>query len=151
MRAALKNARILLVDDDAVYRDAASAYFADQGVTLRVCKDAIEALAVIDAEGIDLLITDLRMPGKSGLALSEQIEAQGHKTPIVFLSGYVGDLDVSDDASKLAISKSASMSDILDRVATLLAEQNANRSLPRRQRVGNDQKGRSREDLGRMI
>lgn len=121
-RASLKNARILLVDDDALYRDAASAYFADQGVTLRVCKDANEALDVINAEGIDLLITDLRMPGNSGLALSEQIEARGKRLPVIFLSGYVGDIDVSEAPSKAAVSKNAPMSVILDSAAKLLTE-----------------------------
>lgn len=122
MRAGLKNARILLVDDDALYRDAASAYFTDQGVTLRVCKDADSALKIIDGEMIDLVITDLRMPGVSGLALAEQIVARGRTMPVIFLSGYVGDIDVSETPSKAAVSKNAPMSDILDCAAKMLTE-----------------------------
>jgi two-component system, OmpR family, KDP operon response regulator KdpE len=77
--------RILVVDDEAqitrVLRTALSA----QGYNVRTANDAEEALVLIDEWPPDLIMTDLMMPGLSGVDLCRRVRKKG-STPIIVLS-----------------------------------------------------------------
>lgn len=81
--------RILLVDDDPVvllvYHDALCSL---EGCEVATAKDAEEALAQVAREQFDLLVTDLSLPGMSGIELSERVRDMGMTTPIIWVTAY---------------------------------------------------------------
>ena len=64
---ALKNLRILLVDDDELIRDSLSLAFKNRGCQLLAHESAEEALQTLRKEAFDIIISDLRLPGIDGL------------------------------------------------------------------------------------
>ena len=78
---------ILIVDDDKATRDGlALALRADY--TVHTAADADSALAALTHHEIDLVLTDLRMPGRDGLSLLRDILASHPGLPIILLSAY---------------------------------------------------------------
>jgi len=65
--------RILIVDDDEDLRANLAELFASEGYETETAGNALEALEKLARSDVDLLLTDLRMPGKSGADLIEEV------------------------------------------------------------------------------
>ena len=63
----LKQVKTLLVDDDEFIRDSLKIAFATKGCAMRVAETAEEGLQAIKEERFDIIISDFRLPGMSGL------------------------------------------------------------------------------------
>ena len=63
----LKQVKTLLVDDDEFIRDSLKIAFATKGCSMRVAETAEEGLQAIKEERFDIIISDFRLPGMSGL------------------------------------------------------------------------------------
>jgi two-component system, cell cycle sensor histidine kinase and response regulator CckA len=84
-----RTGRVLFVDDEAAVRRVAEATLARAGHELVLAADGHEALALLEeGEKVDLLVTDLDMPGMSGLELAERVRATRPELGILFISGY---------------------------------------------------------------
>jgi len=77
---------ISLVDDDASIRAATTGFLAAHGYAVQAFASALEFLRSPDAADTACLITDLQMPGMTGIELQDAMIAQGRRTPIVFIS-----------------------------------------------------------------
>ena len=84
---------ILLVEDDDALRALARELLEANGYQLLVAADAEEALAVAAAHGgaIDVLLTDVVMPGMDGRALADRLLALRPQMKVLFMSGYTDD------------------------------------------------------------
>jgi two-component system response regulator AtoC len=80
--------RILLVDDDHVFRRSTAELLAAEGYEVRTAGDGAAALQELRASRFDLLLLDLRMPGADGLAIVEALRVYGDGIPILMLTGY---------------------------------------------------------------
>lgn len=91
---------IALIDDDPAVLDSLRLYFAQQKVETS-CFDAAEDFlaAVGRAESFDCVVSDVRMPGVSGLDLVRQLNARGYLRPIILITGH-GDIDMAVAAIK---------------------------------------------------
>lgn len=88
--------RILVVDDDTGTLNALKAYLASAGHEAVVAKDGYQALSAIRtstdrAESIDLLVTDLKMPGMDGLELIRAARNERPGLPIILMTAYGDD------------------------------------------------------------
>ncbi|CAG7654504.1 response regulator [Paenibacillus allorhizosphaerae] len=84
-------ARLLIVDDEAhVVERLAGLVPWDSIRVTKVYKaySAFEALELLEEHPIELVITDIRMPGMSGLELAAEIQRKWHKTRCILLSGH---------------------------------------------------------------
>ncbi len=83
--------RVLLVDDDASIRRFVALALDELEVTLIACASVAEALAVLREAPVQLLLTDLMMPGESGLDLLQHLADQpalrGSALQVVFSAG----------------------------------------------------------------
>lgn len=79
---------ILLVDDDAVFRDRLARALAERGLDVWTADGPEEALARAREETPEYALVDLRMPGGSGLDLVRALHALDATTRIVVLTGY---------------------------------------------------------------
>ncbi|MCS7269785.1 MAG: PAS domain S-box protein [Gemmataceae bacterium] len=84
---------ILLVEDDEAVRGLAQTALQTYGYRVLLAADAMEALRVAEqhAGEIDLLLTDVVMPGMSGRELVEQLRQRLLGLKVLFMSGYTGD------------------------------------------------------------
>jgi two-component system, cell cycle sensor histidine kinase and response regulator CckA len=91
-RAMVKGARerILLVDDEPQVRESVKRLLVGQGYTVVEATNASDAIRIHDAapSEIDLVLTDVTMPGMSGYDLAEHLRAMAPELPVVFMSGY---------------------------------------------------------------
>jgi CheY-like chemotaxis protein len=94
---------ILLVEDDDGVRQVVEAMLKRHGYQVLSSSGSSEALAVAErhVSPIDLLITDVVMPGESGRKVAEGILARRPKTKVLFVSGYGESAEVRTDAAFL--------------------------------------------------
>ena len=83
--------RILVVDDESLLLTMSETILSEFGYTVLTAGNGQKALAALAQPGttVDLIITDLVMPGMGGRELIERVRAQGWDMPIICTSGYV--------------------------------------------------------------
>ena len=89
-----EDATILLVEDDAMMRNLAKQLLVEHGYAVVEAKDGASALEYLSdgRNGIDLLLTDVVMPGMSGPDLALRVMKSHPETKVVYMSGYTGEL-----------------------------------------------------------
>jgi DNA-binding NtrC family response regulator len=80
-------AKLLIVDDDANTLASLARAFRMAGHEATVADNAGRALELIKSQQFDLVLSDVVMPGKDGIALLEDIRAIGSHVPVVMISG----------------------------------------------------------------
>jgi len=81
-------ATILIVDDDAVMRDALAESIRDLGHDVRVAASGMSALKLLEAEQVHAAFLDLRMPGMDGLELLKRIRSREHPPVVTILTAH---------------------------------------------------------------
>jgi FixJ family two-component response regulator len=79
---------ISIVDDDSAVRLALSSLLRSLGWQVRMYESAEEFLASGQAAHTACLISDIRMPGMSGIEMHECLRAQGHAPATIFVTAY---------------------------------------------------------------
>jgi len=79
---------IAIVDDDDVVREGLASLVRSLGHSVSTFGSAEEFLNSEQISRTSCLITDLHMPGLSGLDLQDRLIATGHRFPIIFITGY---------------------------------------------------------------
>ena len=90
---------IHLVDDDEAVRDALALLICTVGLRVQPWADPERFLAEFDRHSLGAVVLDMRMPGISGLAVLEQLQAAGVDHPVVMLTGH-GTVDLCRRAFK---------------------------------------------------
>ena len=81
--------RIALCDDQALVLRGLSSLLADLGVEIALeATDAEQLLAAILKRPVDLIVSDIRMPGLGGLGLLRELRARGDATPVILLTTF---------------------------------------------------------------
>ena len=94
---------ISIVDDDAFVREATADFLTSLGYHACTFASAEQFLASEHLQDTSCVITDLRMPGLSGLDLQNRLSAGGCKTPIIFVTAYPKERDRSRALSAGAV------------------------------------------------
>jgi CheY-like chemotaxis protein len=118
---------ILLVEDDAVVRHVVKLLLELEGDTVLEAKDGDEALTVLAGhEGaLDLLLTDVMMPGLSGAEVCHKVRADRPGLPTLFISGFYPEAVFPDQrlpAGSAFLAKPFMPEDLIDAVDGLLAK-----------------------------
>ena len=90
----MANERILVVDDEAMIRDLCSHILSAEGYQVTTASNGMAALEELGRSAIDLMITDIKMPGIDGLELFEQVKARTQDVVTIFITGH-GTLDTA--------------------------------------------------------
>lgn len=113
----LKSKKILLVDDEKDLLDIFAEVFADEGAIVLTSCDVKEAYLKLNTNAVDLVITDIVMPGFSGIELLKTIrKTLPPRLPVLFVSG---DSNFSDEmawtaGAQLVLRKPFAVDDLLD-------------------------------------
>jgi len=93
------NGEIFIADDDAAVRDALSLVFSLEGFHVSGFEDGNSFLAAARARTPACVIIDVQMPGRSGLEVLKELNAEHYSAPIFMISGR-GDIQMAVEAIK---------------------------------------------------
>jgi DNA-binding NtrC family response regulator len=79
--------RVLVVDDDPTLRNMLTLLLEREGFEPRAVADVDQALACLAGETIDAVLTDLIMPGRSGLVLLAELRGRHPAVPVIAMTG----------------------------------------------------------------
>ena len=116
---------ILIVDDEEPIRRLLASYLSAD-YTCVTARHAEEAKKLLAASSFNLVLTDMTMPGASGIELCEHINAAHPSTPVVIVSAKVGELNfigVKRCHAVDFIAKPFDLSQVLKTVQSALAYQ----------------------------
>lgn len=95
------NVKIFLVEDESVIRDVLARLFKPEGWTVQTYERGDDALAALEAGGeFDILITDLSLPGASGMEILEKSRQLNPLTPVIMITAYAS-VDSAVEAMRL--------------------------------------------------
>jgi two-component system response regulator RegA len=113
---AIAHSSIMLVDDSTILRDRLAEAFQERGFRVTVASTCDEAVDKYQREPTELAVVDLRMPGRPGLTLIQDLKAINPEVQVLILSGF-GSISTAIDAIKLGavnfLPKPADVDDIL--------------------------------------
>ncbi len=82
---------VLLVDDNVDLAENLRELLEDEGLTVRVAISGTDALAALDELRPDLVVTDMRMPGASGIDVLRRVRARWPEVPVVLITAWSHD------------------------------------------------------------
>ncbi|MFP4416702.1 MAG: sigma-54-dependent transcriptional regulator [Chitinispirillaceae bacterium] len=91
--------RVLVVDDDLHMRESLVEILERKGLQVESCSNGHQALEVFQNESYDLVISDIKMPGMSGIELLEKIKKIDEDIPFVVITAF-GAVDLAVEAMK---------------------------------------------------
>jgi two-component system cell cycle response regulator len=117
-------AHILIVDDDAAIRDSMHEFVEMSGYQSSTAASAEEALEALEKNAIDVVITDIMLPGMDGLELTDRIK-KNNDIDVIVMTGYSGDYSYEEAISKGAsdfVFKPVRFEELLLRLRRVLKE-----------------------------
>lgn len=121
---AQRKLRILLVDDERDLIDAYTRLLARAGFDCLCAFDHDEAIARIEQEAFDLMITDLSMPRSNGLEIIRRARSRSRPVPVIVMTGHsTPDLNAAarDAGANTCLSKPFSISELTRVIRETLA------------------------------
>ena len=98
--------RVLLAEDDPELRRMIARRLRTVGYDVVEARDGAELDALLarhaPGDAVDLLVSDVRMPGRSGLAIASELQRAGRALPIILMTGF-GDREVHEQARHLGV------------------------------------------------
>ncbi len=115
---------ILIVDDDTKVRDAINEFIEKSGYRTFTSSSAEEALEIVKSDRVDVVITDVVLPGKDGLELTDIIR-QNFDIDVIIMTGYTDNYSYEEAISKGAsdlVFKPVRFEELLLRLKRVLRE-----------------------------
>jgi CheY-like chemotaxis protein len=121
----LKDATVLLVDDEPDLRTIIAEWFRREGCHVLVAEDGAQALSMISANRVDVVVSDVRMPVMDGITLLKKVKASGYKSSVMFVSGFTDVIEPRDSYDlgvEAVMSKPVERRHLVDAVTRIVAE-----------------------------
>lgn len=82
--------KIMIADDEPIVLDSLKTFPWSDHQCCVTCfaENGLNALHTLESEKVDILISDIRMPGMNGLELSKAVKERSPETEIILLTGY---------------------------------------------------------------
>lgn len=90
---------ILIVDDEVVIRDALKRILEGQLFSVETCSSGYGAIELLHKQDFDLIVTDLKMPGMSGIEVLKAVKTLQPNVPVIMITGYAT-VDTAVEAMK---------------------------------------------------
>lgn len=91
--------RVLIIDDDAVTARSLGRQMERLGHEPSLCSNAELALVSLAGHAYDVVLSDVVMPGLSGIELLQQMRAIGYRVPVILISGH-STMEMAVDAAR---------------------------------------------------
>jgi len=116
-----RSLEVLVVDDDPLILTVVDLMIRHAGHKTRTAGDAPTALDAFADGAVDVLVSDIRMPGMDGIALARVVREDYPKVPIILMTGYLADY-TNGSANQIGVDgiikkpfKSSELLDMIDR------------------------------------
>ena len=122
----IRTTEILIIEDDLIMREALADWLQSAGYRVRMAADGSAGLAAVKAAVPALVVTDMHMPGRSGVTVIRELKRAYADMPIIAISGLFSSAHGvgADTATALGaartLTKPFKRSDLLEAVAELL-------------------------------
>jgi two-component system cell cycle response regulator len=120
----VNEAKVLIVDDDEAIRESMNEFVDMSGYHSLTAASAEEALDMLASEAVDVVITDIMLPGMDGLELTDRIKKE-LDIDVIVMTGYSGDYSYEEAISKGAsdfVFKPVRFEELLLRLRRVLKE-----------------------------
>jgi len=94
----MAQAKILVVEDDTGLRDALCETLTLAGYAICTAEEGSAALEILGRETVQMVITDIQMPGMDGHTLLKQIKTRWPQLPVMLMTAY-GSIQMAVEAS----------------------------------------------------
>lgn len=84
----MKKENMLIVEDEDIMREALVDYFSDGGHHVDTANDGEKALANFNLSDYNVMIIDLRLPGRNGLSILEEVKKKNPKAKVIIITAY---------------------------------------------------------------
>ncbi len=84
----MRKESLLVVEDEDIMREALFDYFSDEGHTVDTAHDGDKALEKFNLENYNVMIVDLKLPGRDGLAVLKEIKKKNPKAKVIIITAY---------------------------------------------------------------
>jgi DNA-binding NtrC family response regulator len=84
----MERTRLLIVDDEAVIRDGLKRVLERESFSVEACSSGFHAIEVMQQREFDLIITDLKMPGMSGIEVLKSVRTLQPDIPVILITGF---------------------------------------------------------------
>jgi DNA-binding NtrC family response regulator len=117
---------ILIIEDDAIMRDALTEWLESAGYVVRKTADGGAGLAAVKTAAPSLVVTDIYMPGTNGATVIAELKRGHPEMPVIAISGLFNSGHGMDAAAAIALGAARALakpfkrSDLLRAVAELL-------------------------------
>lgn len=85
---------VLVVDDDPPILTLVAELLTDEGYRVRAVYDGLAALAEIERDPPDVVVSDVMMPRLDGIEFVRELRRHGHPMPVVLMSAVYDDVDL---------------------------------------------------------
>jgi CheY-like chemotaxis protein len=122
--------RVLVVDDDQAVRETLVQGLSREGYVVRAASDVGDAVALLGREPVDLVVTDLVLPGGSGLEVARTVKRAQPGTPVILVTGWPGRVapeTLETHGIDAVVEKPVGLDTLRATVATLLERASARR------------------------
>jgi two-component system, OmpR family, response regulator MprA len=85
---------VLVVEDEPVIRELMAILLEDEGYAVRQAVDGLQALEMLEQQGIDLVLSDVKMPRLDGASLVHRLRSRGDAIPVVLMSAVYAEVDL---------------------------------------------------------
>jgi len=91
--------RVLVADDDRATRELLSEVLQRHACEVLLAADGSEAVRVLEREAVDLVLTDVKMPGSTGMEVLQRAREVNRDAPVILMTGY-GTIENAVEAMK---------------------------------------------------
>lgn len=130
---------ILIVDDEVDIANSIQYVLKQEGYSILLAHDGLQAMQVVENQHPDLIILDVMMPGIDGYEVCRRVRASGKKTPILMLTARTSEVDAVVGLELGAndyINKPVRLRELVARVKANLREMNDEKPLNREIKAG---------------
>jgi DNA-binding NtrC family response regulator len=92
----LASTKIIVIDDEQIMRDLVQRILAKAGYEVETLDDGEAVLERLAAGDIEIVISDVNMPGMSGFELLKQIKKQYPQVAVIMMTGYADTFTIKD-------------------------------------------------------
>ena len=85
---------VLVVEDEPVIRELMAILLEDEGYAVSQAVDGLEALEMLEQHGVDLVLSDVKMPRLDGASLVHRLRSRGDAIPVVLMSAVYAEVDL---------------------------------------------------------
>lgn len=117
----LKPLKLLVVDDEEHIRMLFKEELEEEGYTVELASNGLEALEKVKSDTFDLIVLDIKMPGMDGITALNEVKKLRRDQPVILCSAY-GEFrqDFSSWVSDAYVVKSADMRELKDAIKRVL-------------------------------